>query len=243
MSFYDEIADYYDFIFPMNKAQVDFVRTCLEAPHPGKTLLDVGCGTGDLAIALSHLGFKVTGIDSDPEMLRKAEEKAKGSLSFLPADMAAIGESFRPLSFDGVLCFGNTLVHLKGSHEIEAFCTQVRRVLKKGAPFLLQILNYDYILDKDIKTLPLIENSIIRFERHYEYNSGSGLMAFRTILFVKETGQEIRNEILLYPMRKADLDMVLRNAGFPHLSFYGDFDKSGFKEDSLPLVVEARQEV
>ena len=73
MSFYDEIAPYYDAIFPLNRAQIGFVENCVETPYAGKRILDVGCGTGDLALSLAEAGFNVTGIDSDMEMIRRAD--------------------------------------------------------------------------------------------------------------------------------------------------------------------------
>ncbi len=240
MSFYSSIAEYYDFIFPFNSAHVDFVKSCVEQPYEGKTILDVGCGTGDLAVALAGLGFRVTGIDSDPEMLAAAKKKGRQRVTFLPTDMRELTRAFKPVVFDAVLCFGNTLVHLPGLTEIDAFFSGVRAVLKSKGKFLLQILNYDHILDHDVRKLPLIENDRIRFERFYEYESSANVLAFKTRLFVKETAQEIENTISLFPIRKGELEAALGNAGFTGISFYGDFDRRDLRENSLPLVVEAQ---
>jgi glycine/sarcosine N-methyltransferase len=241
MSFYDEIAEYYDLIFPLNRAQIDFVKSCIERPYQGKRLLDVGCGTGDLAIELAAEGFEMVAIDSDPEMLLRADRKAQGSVTFQRLDMRGLA-SFTPRSFDGILCFGNTLVHLTDLSDIESFCIQAKGLLGKGGRLLLQILNYDHILDHHIKALPLIENDTIRFERFYEHEARSGLIGFRTKLTVKGTGREIDNEILLYPLRRGAFEEMLRKAGFTRISVYGDFDRKELRPDSLPLVVEASAE-
>lgn len=47
-------------------------------PQPGDRILDVGCGTGSLAIALSlrEPGCSVIGLDPDPRVLQIAERKA-----------------------------------------------------------------------------------------------------------------------------------------------------------------------
>ena len=41
----------------------------------GRRTLDVGCGTGALAVALAERGGKVWGVDSSPEMLAEAQAK------------------------------------------------------------------------------------------------------------------------------------------------------------------------
>lgn len=44
-------------------------------PSPPARILDVGCGTGSLTLAMSELGHRVVGIDVSPRMLARAEEK------------------------------------------------------------------------------------------------------------------------------------------------------------------------
>ncbi|HTZ18525.1 MAG TPA: class I SAM-dependent methyltransferase [Dissulfurispiraceae bacterium] len=240
MSFYSSIAEYYDFIFPFNRAHVDFVKSCIEQPYEGKMVLDVGCGTGDLAVELTGMGFRVTGIDYDQEMLAEAKKKDQGSIPFLHMDMRDLSKAFKPATFDVVLCFGNTLVHLSDVAETGAFCGGVREALKGNGKFLLQILNYDHILDHGVWELPLIENDTVRFERSYMYDGAANLLAFETKLYVKATGSMIENTIPLYPIRKGELKAALGKAGFAGISFYAGFDKSPLKDDSLPLVVEAQ---
>ena len=45
-------------------------------PLQGRTVLDVGTGTGRAAIALARRGARVTGVDASPEMLRVARTRA-----------------------------------------------------------------------------------------------------------------------------------------------------------------------
>lgn len=43
--------------------------------QPGETVLDLGCGTGELAARISDAGATVIGIDSDPAMVAAARER------------------------------------------------------------------------------------------------------------------------------------------------------------------------
>jgi ubiquinone/menaquinone biosynthesis C-methylase UbiE len=47
--------------------------------NAGDRVLDVGCGTGTLAVQAARKGARVTGLDLSPAMLRLAEEKARAA--------------------------------------------------------------------------------------------------------------------------------------------------------------------
>src|SRR5262245_62204178 len=55
------------------------------AAEQGGPILDVGCGTGRVAVALAEEGFEVVGVDLSKPMLRQAEDRR----SELPSEVAA----------------------------------------------------------------------------------------------------------------------------------------------------------
>jgi ubiquinone/menaquinone biosynthesis C-methylase UbiE len=44
-------------------------------PKQGEKILDLGCGTGDLANEIAKMGAKVVGMDVSPDMIEKARKK------------------------------------------------------------------------------------------------------------------------------------------------------------------------
>jgi demethylmenaquinone methyltransferase/2-methoxy-6-polyprenyl-1,4-benzoquinol methylase len=112
---------------------------CLKA-HPHK-VLDLGCGTGDLAIKLARLAGKkrvLTGIDYSQPMLEIATSKAKASgrdISFIHGDAASL--PFPDGCFD---CVGISFAfrNLTYKNPLTQNClAEVRRVLTVGGRFVI----------------------------------------------------------------------------------------------------------
>ena len=67
---------------------------------PGSRILDAGCGTGRVAIRLAELGYRCTGIDSDPSMLAVARA-ASNDVTWIFADLADLADLADAGSPDG----------------------------------------------------------------------------------------------------------------------------------------------
>lgn len=80
---------------------------------PGRRILDIGCGTGGVALACAARGAVVVGIDVNAGMLEVARSKplptaAGGSVEWLELGAVEIEDRFGPDSFDAAvscLCF------------------------------------------------------------------------------------------------------------------------------------------
>jgi len=228
--FYNTIREQYDYIFPLNKKQVEFVMN--EFPDSNSKLIEIGCANGKLTNALKD--YDIRGIDLEQSFINTAKQRYKGiqfdALNMLELD--TLDETF-----DGIICFGNTLVHLE-MKDIETFISKCYSSLKSGGSLLIQILNYDNILDNEIDELPLIDNEHIRFERTYEIGDR---LKFVTELTVKTDNERIKNAIYLTPIRKAELEEILISAGFDDIKYFGSFAKTPLKDNSLPLVASCKK--
>ena len=100
--------------------------------EPGESVLDVGCGTGTLAIAAKRHVWPtgtVYGIDASPEMLARASNKArKAGVEVFFKNGLAQALPFPNAQFDAVLS-SVMLHHLPRKARLECAC-EMRRVLK-----------------------------------------------------------------------------------------------------------------
>lgn len=99
------------------------------APHPGETILDLGCGDGQLSARIAASGATVIGLDASPQMAAAALSRGivvhEGNAESMP---------FAEDAFDAV--FSNAALHWVRNHQ--AMLSEVRRVLKPGGRFVAE---------------------------------------------------------------------------------------------------------
>lgn len=234
MTLYDKIAVHYDEIFPLNEETLQFLVHHLEK---GKTL-DLGSATGEYALGLSRLGYDVLGIDIDPKMVEIALAKTK-KLSLLARFLQGnCLDVVYKNQFSSIYCIGNTLVHLHSQNEIKQSLTHVYESLRAGGTFVTQIINYDRILAKEIKSLPTIKNEGVTFVRKYDYDGEK--IHFVSTLKLKD--EEIETETVLFPILSQVLIDSLKEVGFRDLKVLDGFTEQPFKaKDSYQLVIVAKK--
>lgn len=234
--FYTEISKYYDYIFPTGNIQLNLMKEL--AGEPPKTILDIACGSGGYSKKLSDMGYGVTSIDLDSTMVKKLKEK-DSSIDGRVLNMLDIDQLDK--TYDLLFCIGNSIVHLDNNDEILEFLKKCKNSLNAGGYLMIQIVNYDRILAKDVRTLPLIENEEVDliFERYYEYQPEKHKIDFKTILKVDHLNLE--NHVLLHPIKSEELKALLKKSGFTDIKTYGSFKKEEYDSmTSFPLVVVAQ---
>jgi SAM-dependent methyltransferase len=100
----------------------------------GRRVLDVGCQTGALPIALSRLGASVTGVDVDEKLIEGARIRARGH-GVEPSFQVSLAESlpFADASFDAVT-FVDVIEHVA---DARAAVREIARVLRPGGTLYL----------------------------------------------------------------------------------------------------------
>ncbi|MCW2278201.1 class I SAM-dependent methyltransferase [Heliophilum fasciatum] len=253
MSFYQQLARYYDLVFPYRPIQVEFLEKAFRSTG-ARHLLDVACGTGSQAIPLAERGFQVFGVDAGVEMVELAQKKA-GDLPvrFEVAQMQDL-KSLRQQLFaadgkapwDGAYCIGNSLPHLEDDQEIVTFLSDLRRdLLQPGSLLIIQIVNFPAILSGQADFPVLrgeMEGAKVAFYRSYQ-ELDTQRVTFCTRLEIEEPGQapvRLENQFPLRALSQVKLQVLLQDAGFEPFAWYGDFGGSPWQENSPAIIVTSR---
>ncbi len=103
---------------------------------PEDVILDIGCGTGSLALRLAPSGGHVHGLDISKEMIRIANDKAAAdkvdNVTFHVGPFDESFTAFEPGSLDGICAY--SLLHLV--EDRPAALRQIYRLLKPGGFFV-----------------------------------------------------------------------------------------------------------
>lgn len=132
----ERFADVYDDWYGRITDTDACVRTLAELANGG-TVLELGIGTGRLALPLARQGVAVTGVDSSPAMLAALHAKPDGGLvNAVLGDMGApqLGDT----RFDLAFIAYNTLFNLVGDGEQQSCLANAATALNTGGRFVVE---------------------------------------------------------------------------------------------------------
>ena len=175
----------------------DFLNAILQNQGCQKgRILDLGCGTGSLAVLLAQSGHTVHGVDGSPAMIRRAREKAQGvaGLEFTVQRLEDLNVGGR---FDLVVCTFGTLNYLLTPETVGALLLKVNSLLSAGGAFVfdsctqaLFATHHHGVIERDFASGRIVQelsfdpesrlaSSVFRFagvgvERHRQRSYGFG---------------------------------------------------------------------
>lgn len=140
---WDDYADYYDWenAQTVGRRDIAFWQR-MAAPVKGP-ILELGCGTGRVAIPLAKAGASVIGIDRSASMLSRGRQRVRrarvqSSVQLVRGDIRHL--PFPDKSFSLVMAPYGILQSLLDERVLAETLTDVRRVLNAGGTFGLELV-------------------------------------------------------------------------------------------------------
>jgi len=240
---YKSFAAYYDDLM-QDVGYENWIKKTQKHLDKGSRMLDIGCGTGSIAIPLAKAGYDVVGVDLSEDMLVMATEKTKAS----GLSVAYVQQDMRELSgfsdFDGALIAVDSLNYLPDAASVQATFAQVAKSLKPSGILIFDvhsIYKMDVIWDDFLYADTGDEFSYIwRVEQgNFSHSVVHELTFFKCIKdgFYERTS-EIHHQ---RTFATSDYEKWLDEAGFDLLEVSGDFEEGAPFEGSERIIFIARK--
>ena len=249
------IADYYDEspIVRQRTQDVTFYRDA--AREFGDPVLELGCGTGRIAMALAQMGKRVTGLDLSERMLERAAKKRaalnkeeRERVHLVQADMTQfeLGEKFQLI----IIPF-RPFQHLLEVHDQVACLERVCKHLRPGGRLILDVFQTDAERMHDpvhMRESPLIEyktsdgRQVRISERVAAFHRAEQRNDVEMIYTIEHPNGNKERLVFAWPLRyffRYEVEHLLARCGFRVSAEYGDFDRSPIRDNSPEMIFVA----
>lgn len=210
----------------------------------GPRVLDLGCGTGRLAIPLARRGKEVTGIDRSPAMLAQAATKTG------PLSVRWIAGDFRSYDlgreFDLVIACGHAFQALLTEADQLTFLRCARRHLadegvlafdtRNTVPLHLDVTGEEQFWH----SFALPDGAPVDVSGSERYDPASGIMHYRTFRTRRDDGRRSETVVDIKFTAPDDVRRLLRTSGLRLDRVFGDFAGGPLTATSPEIVVVAR---
>jgi SAM-dependent methyltransferase len=225
VSAYDRIAQLYD---PWSVSVVEDVDFYVEeAVRSGGPVLELGVGTGRIAVPIARAGVRVVGVDSSAGMLSVALEQAKRAGVDLDLRFGDLRDPPVDEQFALVLIPFRTMLHMQTDDDRRAALAAVRACLRDGGRFVFDVFTPG---SDDIAATHgrWIEREPGIFERA-DWDEESRTLVLRV------SGGGAEAELSLAWVTIERWQELLAEAGFVVEGLYGWFDRTPYSghEDSI----------
>lgn len=204
-------------------------------------VVELGIGTGRIAIPAAQAGARILGVDREPAMLAVAEQKAREAgvadrIRLVEGDMRTFTVD-APVSLV-MIPFRTFLHNLSEADQLDTLAA-CRRALRPGGRLVLNVFNPDLALiarrmqEGGKRWEPFGQSDRSQGQHHYD----PGSQQVTTVVRARGPGGDWRRTAftLLYVHRE-DMEALLDRSGFDVEALFGGFDREPFGEGSAEMV-------
>ncbi|RLE26761.1 MAG: SAM-dependent methyltransferase [Actinobacteria bacterium] len=238
-SYGNGFADVYDdWYFDVTDVDATVSRV-LDLVDPGGKVLELGVGTGRLAVPMTQAGIRVTGIDSSEAMLDVlAERDTAHEVETIRGDMV---DDLPDGPFDAVLIAYNTIFNLLEEETQQRCFAAVARVLRPGGAFVVEafVPDSEVAPGSDVTVRSMTVDQVVLSVS--EQQPGEQRASGQFIQFSEAGGVRLRPWSIRWASPE-QLDAMAATAGFTVETRTGDMMGSDFNDASAQHVTIYRTE-
>lgn len=115
-------------------------------PLSSKKAVDLGAGHGIQSLAMHNLGFEVTAVDFNQQLLNELNQHPNGKEIITVLEDIRKVQRFDSLQPELITCCGDTLTHLEGQAEVDELISNATEILTEHGHLILSFRDYSKAL-------------------------------------------------------------------------------------------------
>ncbi len=233
------LSRHWDLVVPWKqrlKGEIEAFNKVFEKKYTYR-ILDILCGTGEHAIALSREGYDVVGMNKYILMHNAAMKKHASLPEYLKNRVTFVHGNYSELlkekkeDYDAAIFMGNALAHNPTDYE-KIIKSVSKSLTKKNAVMVLQNVNAEKVLHTNkglqnfsIRDSKIDEKTKYAFIEFYDAPSSKDAFINNTMCILRYTGNRwnfaaINNTPLAY-ITAESITKLLKDVGFKKIELYG----------------------
>lgn len=248
---YQQMANIYDLLMkdaPYDKWKSFTNEIIRQSGKSVETIIDLGCGTGQITTRLASEGYRMIGVDYSVDMLSYAEQRA--STEKLPVNW--IQQDLRDLTGinnqDVAISYCDVINYITEEDELSTVFQNIAGTLKSGGLFLFDVHSLYHVLHNFVNQTFAEAGDDVSYIWFCSEGDVQGEMYHDLTFFVSEQGKYSRFDEF-HHQRTYSIDFylqLLRKSGFKIQHLSGDFSLKNKEIDEdaerIFIVAEKRSE-
>lgn len=238
MELFNNIAEYYDELYPVSDEQKNFFSAEIKSfPKPVK-YLSIGSGSGSFEHFLAKEGLDVTGLETVQSLVDSANRKRRTQIMSLRFFQMSSLEMCRFLGknfYNVISIFNGRMIFTHDETLMAKLFYDCHQLLTENGKMILQLPNFLKYTQEKI-TLPCRESIRVKLFTKISKDS-NGKYYFNQTL---ETGNgkklSVTEDMPIMPIKKSQIESYAKEAGFKECKFYSDFSPAEFTPDSDQII-------
>lgn len=233
------VIEYYDELYPSDESQKQFFTNLLSSYGIPSKFLRIGCGTGYLESFLAKEGVDVTGLDTNKEILERANLRRRFpnmAIRFFQMSTIEMTNFLGKGFYNVIACLNDKIIYIHDEALLKKFFVDCKLLLSDNGTLVLQLYNYNALKTESSIKLPNRESIRSKIMEQITKTQTEGFVINQYLENSAGKIIPLLQKQKVYPILPEKITEYALEANFSKVEFFEDYTKKPFTPESKTIL-------